>query len=510
MTNKTVKINGLSFPMEDVQDKHTNASITGKTFVAVFGMTMDEVPAEKKTKWSEKGYGNINNMAYGRSLEQGTRFGEQFPKTLWWILQNRPANIIIYCTHVADYIMGIIKFCLTHNITVCIEDLRSGIKAIYPPAGNVYTMDLFKKFKVETIDTKVLIADLESDNHETVKYTKRLLNQIWHKRQILAEARRQHMRPIWETVNIYLEELTDFYTDLRREEAIEKRIKADRYVTQDILLSASAPTYNEAKNFYAREYGVDLPVEPEAIANISFFVYNEYNGATGTSELDKPEILDIIMNELSIWAPAFEIDIKLRDRQPDPMTYSTRLELVPSKLARHTDKAIKTSDIESVRRKWKDPSMMPATEAKGTATKEILNSVSFAKKMNRIKDSLKRDDLHKLVQAYLQIQEYKKDIPAFLSDMYYICECGAPVSKKAQNCRYCGTRNPETMVKVRISEAQYKKLKKLGLPLDVLELKYNCEIYSNAIIFYLDSEEDYDQMSFEFLESFTDFSREDI
>lgn len=359
MNNKGKTIKGLYFPMETKQDRHYNASITGKTFMMYSGMY--SLPKDKEELWKEKGYPVINNMALARMQETGDSFKTCMHKTTWWIAMNKPGFIGIYTTRITDDLFGYIKFCITHGITVGIEDMLSGIKQVISPVANIFGVDLFKKFKVETIDPEPL-----SKSGQAL---------VYKKRRILAEAREEYMRPIWDSVNYVMEDINKFYEDLNREIAEEKRIKADRYRTQEILLAGGY--------------------------NISFFVYSEYAEVTGESDLDRPDVREAIIRELTIWAPAFEIDVKTSELTPESGTFQPR--------------------------RW----------LKNTTEKAYFNQLM------RIRRSLRPDDLHKLVEAYIQIQYYKEDAEAYLSDRYYLCNCGLPVNKTAEECPYCETINPD-------------------------------------------------------------------
>lgn len=366
---KKLTINGTQFLLEDKQDKHIHPNVTNKVFAVHYNV--GKLPEEKEQLWAEKGYAVINKVAYVMSQETGRTFKEQLHKSLWFVLMNQPAMLILYTGRLDDTQIGVIKFCLTHGIAVGLDDQTSGIKRIMNPVCNQFRVELFQTFKIDNLQ----VSDLKTDSPE----------RYYKNKSILQEARAQYMTPVWKRVNKTLEDILEFYQVFELELSIEKAIKADRYRTQDILLAADC--------------------------NISFYIYNEFYPPKRPvqSQLDDPEVQAAILRELIVWAPAFDINLKLFDGETNVMTYMSRSEMKPSK--------------------W--------------SQRNTISDLQYIKKVYRTKQKLQKDQLNKLIEAYLQVCFYKQHAEDFLSDRYYICECGHPVFKSADACIYCDRLNPE-------------------------------------------------------------------
>jgi hypothetical protein len=373
MEKIVMKIQGLEFPMATKQSSHNHSDITGRVWADYFRMR--ELPAEKDFVWSEKGFNRVHNFAQFRAEQKGQTLNETLHKTRWMVLMNRPSTYVMYTNKLDDTQLGIIKFCLTHGIPVALEDCYMQYKEILKPVINLHQVELFKTFKVEQIDLNKIPADM--------------VQSVAKKRQILEDERKKFMADVWNDVNSTMAEINDFYALDKIETSVESRIWADRYRTDEIL----------------KLYGATITVY----------------------DLDKPEVIDTIMKELSIWAHAFDINVKLHSGECDVHTFK------PSHW-------------------YKNP---------------VRSKVTELKIVQKIKQGMRPSDLNELVSAYMQVQFYKEAteqcdkltedgeywieyVNPYLSPDYFICsDCQHPVNKKAAVCNNCGLPNtdaePETI-----------------------------------------------------------------
>lgn len=428
---KKLTINNTEFILEDKQSRHIHPEVTNRVYAVHYNV--GKLPEHKEELWAEKGYSVINKVAYAMSQENGLNYKTQFHKSLWFVLFNQPSTLILYTGRLDDIQLGVIKFCITHGITVGLEDLTSNIKRVIPPVCNLFRVELFQTLKIDNLKA----SDLQTDSTE----------RYYKNRNILLEARNQYMAPIWEAVNNTLEDIIQFYQLYDLEVKMEKAVKADRYKTQSIL--------NEAN------------------MQISFFVYNEFNPPTFEvkSRLDDPAVQDMIIKELIVWAPAFEINLKLFESETDTMTYMSRSEMKVSKWSR----------------------------------RDTVSDMQYLKKVYKTKRKLQKDQLNLIISAYLQIKFYREHVDEFLSDNYYICECGRPVSKKVSHCPYCDTLNKEFVTIIQLDDNRVKQLEAMTPEeRERFIRKYNCAFDLKAKIMYVFFSELEDEQSYEAIEDYTE------
>lgn len=357
-THTVARFNGekVSFPLAKKQPTHYNSAITGLTWAAHFRCPKGEIPPHKEALWTDKGYNTIYALASIKADAKGTTVHEEFHTALWQVLFNSPKTLIIYTNKLDDSQFGIINYCLMHNITVALEDTYSHTKQLLRPVADLHNVQLFHLHKVEEY-YKVL--DQLDDA---------LKARVRHKYQQLEALRKEYQdRYVWPAVNETLADIRKFYDIDKTESAWEKAVYAIRYATLDRI----------------KAYNLDMKL----------------------TDFDDPKLLDQLIQELHVWARAFDIDIKLTKQEVTSDTF-----------------------------------YLP----KG----RVISAYVLGKSQQR-KRALDHATVPELIDAYMQVKYYQEHgAEQFLSPMYYLCECGRPVHKEASECLYCGQANPEVIQEV--------------------------------------------------------------
>ena len=404
-----MKINGIEYLPCEKQSKHIHPTVTGKTFAIHYVV---ELPSFKKYLWKYKNYNVINDMAYDLSRMNNIPYKTQLYKSTWFVLMNQPSTLVVFTKRLNDIQLGVIKFALTHGITVGLEDLASGIKQLIFPVCNQFKEPLFQKFKIEELTTEDLTMSGNKEQDEAYVA-------LFHTRkQLLYKARKDWMAKHWRDINEKLEDITEFYKIDNMEEAAERAIRANRYKTKDILLAANT--------------------------NISFHICNGYGPIIkAESKLDDPKVQDVMIQELVVWGAAFDINIKVKDTETNYATYPLKDELEASA--------------------WSSSNEITAYQY----LKRVLKT-----KQRLSRDQL--SCIVEAYLQVCFYKEHAEDFIS--DKYYICKNCGRPVSKKAAACAYCDTPNPEYIVHLKLNKTQIDMLKLMTPEeQERFKRKYNCE-----------------------------------
>jgi hypothetical protein len=354
MTNiNIIEVDGQRFPLATKQPTRYHTAFTGKDWAVA--LTPDLLK-DKHTLWKTKGYAILNELAKTRAAQTGRTLQQSIHSCLWWCLFNQPRSIVLYVPKVDEDVKGVITFAISHGVTVKLEDIYSGIKEIYRPVANLFKHKLFKLCKVEELYKKI----------EPLKEEERpeIADRVFSKYAHLIRAReaylQEHLQP---KINEVLKNLIRWYEVDEAESIYQKVVYAQRYAAEDTIAE-----YRDLEEY-------DLP------RNVRGF--NEHYVA----ELAK---------RLQIWAPAFDIPIKL-----------------------------------------------DATEPTFYLSKTHAGTTAYTMRKSQIsKLQAQVAPVHELIRAYVQIRYYlRHGAEDFLSDKYYLCSCKHPVPKSAECCPYCGATN---------------------------------------------------------------------
>jgi hypothetical protein len=357
-THTIARLNGeeIVFPLAKKQPTHYNASITGLTWAAHFRCPKGEIPIHKEALWSSKGYNTVYALASAKAAAKGTTVHEEYHTALWQVLFNSPKTLILYTNKLDESQFGIIHYCLMHGITVALEDTYSHTKQLLRPVDDLHDVQLFHLHKVEEY-YKVL-----DQLDDTLK------ERVCHKYRQLEALRQEYQnRYVWPAVNDTLADLRRFYEIDKIESAWERSVYAVRYATIDRI----------------KAYNLNMKL----------------------TDFDDPRLIDQLIQELYVWARAFDIDIKLTQE----------------------DITIDTFDLP----------------------RGVVMSAYALRKFHQRRRALDHATVPELIDAYMQVKYYQEQgAEQFLAPMYHLCACGRPVHKEAPACPYCGQANPEVVEEV--------------------------------------------------------------
>ena len=192
---------GNKYPVASKQERHTRVGVTGETLVLTMNIKGADIPEDKMILWEEKGYKQLNVVAAERCAQTGEPFFATLKKVAWFHMFNQPRVVVLYVGRTDATVLGMIKFMLTHGTTVVLTDktMQLSNRVLYP-VTNLYTKELFMKYKIEELDLT------------TLKRVERL--KAKEKLQTLRDFRNSHLNnAVWPMVNQVLHEVQDYYRE---------------------------------------------------------------------------------------------------------------------------------------------------------------------------------------------------------------------------------------------------------------------------------------------------------
>jgi hypothetical protein len=240
----------------------------------VFGYQLDSIPEEIKAKqitgcivYKEA----IAKAEYMVSQGQRYNFAKLIAKKRWEMIFGAPKQYTIVTNYLNGTQLGYIKAAITNGVTVRVVDMHTGLDTVIDPVYNKHSNILFKKFKVESLNLKDLVAE---GNWEMVDYK---INSM----EVLDAVRHAAMLNIWPVV-------------------------------EESLKAVKDPYYLEK---------VDNMADFDMLGENYDFVKEIIEQAEDTEYLSATDPLQYVRDTVHTWAPYYDIDIQSGELKVDSDTF---------------------------------------------------------------------------------------------------------------------------------------------------------------------------------------------
>lgn len=427
----TMMINNEHFPYLEAKYRNADNRIMGKDFVwcnlvyrsneeteqlRALGETVAYDPAAIiMDKLTKQGVINIRDWAEAKVLEANPHYEEftshgtrkagywkevniQTPKTLFWIQNNSPRSITVV-TNKIDGIGGNsesgstwnkVQIWLQSGINVQIIIPETGYKCLIPAVTNRNTMPIFRnRFMCELAwdYLKPLIPAVLDAIKNGTEYSEEISPS--------PEEKADYYQDFCARFNKDPKGFIKFLRDKCQRLWDYRQAISDTIWTNVNVMTAPYVNDLKAQNYYTLETRVGFAISKGTESLMAKYALDM--NIPKDSMLDyatlatDPKAYEEMVRIIEVYAPAFGISVKTKDSQADTMTY----------LAKN----------------W-------VRDDRGTVTDSLMMKWAY-----NAKQGLKKDQLDKLFEAYVQIDWYlsQADPSEFIVPGYSLCTCGKPV-----------------------------------------------------------------------------------